>query len=237
MAPTQLNPSTTFPDTQISSLFGGLLDVPQSPEEQIFSGTSPISSYFPYFQNMDAASLIGVRNIFYQLVIFPKKWETNWNKYKMLLIITVLISIECIPQQPHLSNQMHAFDDAAATSNYISSSQSVIGNPYTQPTNNVSNDDLMLFINLVKGLRLNDMTSANHPMIGQQTAQNRQKRGKMPPLDYMCHLCFSKEHFISDCPMVSLNMKSLLKFWKYIIQNYEVSFDELCHQCALWKII
>lgn len=77
MAPTQLNPSTTFPDTQISSLFGGLLDVPQSPEEQIFSGTSPISSYFPYFQNMDTASLIGVRNIFLSTFDFTKNWETN----------------------------------------------------------------------------------------------------------------------------------------------------------------
>lgn len=119
---------------------------------------------------------------------------------------------ECIPQQPHLSNQMHAFDDVAATSNYISSSQSVIGNPYTQPTNNVSNDDLIRFIgNLVNTMRISEMGSANNPMIGQQTtitAQNpgllRQKRGKVPPTDYMCHLCFSKEHFISDCPMVSI---------------------------------
>lgn len=214
MAPTQLNPSTTFPDTQISSLFGGLLDVPQSPEEQIFSGSSPISSCFPYF-NMDTGSLIGVRNIFYQLVIFPKKRETNWNECKMLLIITVLISIECITQQPHLSNQMHAFDDATATSNYISSSQSVIGNPYTQSTNNVSNEDLIRFIgNLVTNMRISDMGSANHPMtIGQQTALAastpallRNKRGKIPPCDYMCHLCFSNEHFISDCPMVRLHL-------------------------------
>lgn len=132
----------------------------------------------------------------------------------MLLIITVIFSIECIPQQPNLSNQMHAFDDATATSNYISSSQSVIGNPYTQPTNNVSNEDLIRFIgNLVTNMRISDMGSINHPMIDQQTALAapnpallRNKRGKIPPCDYMCHLCFSKEHFISDCPMVSLHL-------------------------------
>lgn len=31
-----------------------------------------------------------------------------------------------------------------------------------------------------------------------------EKSAKSPPLNYMCHLCFKKGHYIRDCPQVSV---------------------------------
>lgn len=74
MPPTQLSPTTTFPNTQTSGLCG-LLDVPQSPEEETsFAATSSQSLYspFPYFYSnpMDTATLIGVRSFIDYSVLF-----------------------------------------------------------------------------------------------------------------------------------------------------------------------
>jgi len=41
-----------------------------------------------------------------------------------------------------------------------------------------------------------------------QLEQMRQQRlsKRVPPSDYLCHLCFQKGHFIKDCPQVSLEL-------------------------------
>lgn len=36
-----------------------------------------------------------------------------------------------------------------------------------------------------------------------QMLLRQQKSGKVPSGDYMCHVCFQKDHFIRDCPQVS----------------------------------
>lgn len=83
MPPTQLSPTTTFPNTQTSGLCG-LLDVPQSPDEETsFAGTSSQSLYspFPYFYSnpMDTATLIGVRSfIDYSVLSFYFPFFKNW---------------------------------------------------------------------------------------------------------------------------------------------------------------
>ena len=37
-----------------------------------------------------------------------------------------------------------------------------------------------------------------------------QRRVKKPPESYMCHICFDKGHYITDCPQVRGNAKILL---------------------------
>jgi len=41
-----------------------------------------------------------------------------------------------------------------------------------------------------------------------QLQQMRQQRvsKRVPPSDYLCHLCFQKGHFIKDCPQVALEL-------------------------------
>lgn len=37
-----------------------------------------------------------------------------------------------------------------------------------------------------------------------QTHIQQQKTNKVPSGDYMCHVCFRKDHFIRDCPQVGV---------------------------------
>lgn len=116
-------------------------------------------------------------------------------------------SIQYTLQQPQTINQMPIINDA--TSNFYSSSQSVIGqNNLYNSTNNTYSDDIMRLVNVLAGLQLGDMCQAHQTTVAasasSEIAQPHQKRyGKLIPKDYMCHLCFAKDHFISDCPMVS----------------------------------
>lgn len=41
-----------------------------------------------------------------------------------------------------------------------------------------------------------------HPLLPLNAQQN-QKYSKIPPANYLCHLCFKKGHYIRDCPQVS----------------------------------
>lgn len=52
-----------------------------------------------------------------------------------------------------------------------------------------------------------------HPLIQQH--RTNQKSNGVPGGDYMCHVCFKKDHFIRDCPQV--NWKRICKFNAYYV--------------------
>ncbi|XP_055594469.1 zinc finger CCHC domain-containing protein 24-like isoform X2 [Uranotaenia lowii] len=73
------------------------------------------------------------------------------------------------------------------------------------------------FNNLGSGQRLNGLISNGscsdgslhyqqqhhhhqHSLLGFNGQQNQQKYSKIPPANYLCHLCFKKGHYIRDCP-------------------------------------
>ncbi|XP_038112413.1 uncharacterized protein LOC6051870 isoform X2 [Culex quinquefasciatus] len=39
-----------------------------------------------------------------------------------------------------------------------------------------------------------------HSLLGINAGQQNQKYSKIPPANYLCHLCFKKGHYIRDCP-------------------------------------
>lgn len=43
-----------------------------------------------------------------------------------------------------------------------------------------------------------------YPLQSNQYNRNLYKSGDTPDKNYMCHLCFKKDHFIRDCPKVMI---------------------------------
>lgn len=86
--------------------------------------------------------------------------------------------------------------------------------------NGTYNDDLLSLINGLNGLQLNDIPQTiptqlqhtcgmNHLSSALSTSDICSKihhLQKKVPKDYMCHLCFNKDHFIRDCPLVSVHL-------------------------------
>lgn len=76
-------------------------------------------------------------------------------------------------------------------------------------------DNLALLINSINSLKIGDMGQTFNNPVQHTCALNVATNSASPssrcikphfkelvPPDYMCHLCFSKEHFIRDCPQV-----------------------------------
>lgn len=121
-------------------------------------------------------------------------------------------------QQPQSINQLSTMADN--TANYYAPSTSDLTlntllqlNTLNQPFN----DNLALLINSINSLKIGEMgqtSTFNNPVqhtcalnLGTNSASTPSRCIKphykdAVPADYMCHLCFSKEHFIRDCPQV-----------------------------------
>lgn len=119
------------------------------------------------------------------------------------------------------------------TSNYYSSSASAITlNSLYNSLNGAYNDELALLINGLNGMQLGDALNIgqscqptgtalqttyalNHLSPVSPVTTNSdgcgQHHGKFVPKNYMCHLCFCKDHFIRDCPLVSFHIHTRCK--------------------------
>lgn len=64
---------------------------------------------------------------------------------------------------------------------------------------------------------VNSFIDCSASTIGTHSAGCTKKYQKNPvPPDYMCHLCFSKDHFIRDCPQVNVFSFLLDEYSKYV---------------------
>ncbi|XP_031640239.1 zinc finger CCHC domain-containing protein 24-like isoform X2 [Contarinia nasturtii] len=174
MPPTQLSP------TQLSSFQSlcNFLDQPSSPTGSAFAGTSaPGSSAFPYFYS--AGSLIA---------------------------------------QPQSINQLSNLNEN--TSNFYTCGNAsnvgvTLNSLYNNSLNGACNDDLMRLLNGLSGLQIGDIAQTIPAQMQHTCGMNHLSSaasnsdlfskiyhfGKKVPKDYMCHICFSKDHFIRDCPL------------------------------------
>jgi len=60
-------------------------------------------------------------------------------------------------------------------------------------------------LSVVNYLQVNDDVDEVLSLLLQLEQMRQQRLSKrIPPSDYLCHLCFQKGHFIKDCPQVSL---------------------------------
>lgn len=125
-------------------------------------------------------------------------------------------------QMPIVNNEMSSYESTAAS--------------LLDPTNNLAaynnlnvpiNDNLILLINALNGMKIGDIAQnfnglpqqqhtcgmnsiidCNASTIGPLSVGCTKKYQKTSvPSDYMCHLCFSKDHFIRDCPQVKCLLK------------------------------
>ncbi|XP_055314381.1 uncharacterized protein LOC129575246 [Sitodiplosis mosellana] len=105
--------------------------------------------------------------------------------------------------QPSSMNQLNLTDN---TSNYgltINSLYNTLNAGY--------NDDLLTLVSGMNGLQMGDIgqTPVQHTcgmnhlsaLSTNLDCCTKNPFGKKVPKDYMCHLCFNKDHFIRDCPL------------------------------------
>lgn len=95
-------------------------------------------------------------------------------------------------------------------------------NSLSNTLNSVCNDDLMTLVNSLNGLQMGGNIGQTIPTSVQHTCGINHLTSlatmdcctshhivKKVPKDYMCHLCFNNDHFIRDCPLVSLILFSI----------------------------
>lgn len=114
--------------------------------------------------------------------------------------------------------------------------------------NNPMNDNLLLLINALSCMKvtgdiaqngllqqqqqqlhtcgLNAPMDCNASTIETTGCTKKYQKSPIPP-DYMCHLCFSKDHFIRDCPQVNGSICLLIN-WINRTLNYNLSFSFGC---------
>lgn len=133
------------------------------------------------------------------------------------------------PQMPNDNNETTNYERMAAASSLLDLTNNlVMNNVNVNPIND--NLTLLNLITALNGIRIGDMGQSMNGLSQQQYQQQQQQHtcgmnpvidcnastiGTFPaectkkyqkapvPPDYMCHLCFSKDHFIRDCPQVS----------------------------------
>lgn len=106
--------------------------------------------------------------------------------------------------------------------------------------NTAYNDDLMTLVKGLNGFQMADIgqtlpTSVQHTcgmnhltsLATTSDCFTTHHIVKKVPKDYMCHLCFNKDHFIRDCPLVSFVLFSI-----YLL--YQLQRDLLTLAARAW---
>lgn len=109
-------------------------------------------------------------------------------------------------------------------------------------------DDLLTLVNGFNALQIGDIgqtpvqhgCGVNHlsSVVTNADCCDRNHFGKKVPKDYMCHLCFNKDHFIRDCPLVSFTQQLLFTFtWpKKLHMSYVLLDIENAQFCdSIWS--